>query len=102
VRAGIGAPSPVGPRAGGGREEAGLHVQAELRWGSGVAWRRPRALARASTSPARSSCPGPESTCMGKSVRNNVDVKSTRVARARACSLSGISFLSLNVLYLDK
>jgi hypothetical protein len=26
VRAGMGAPSPAGPRAGGGREEAGLHV----------------------------------------------------------------------------
>ena len=62
------APSPVGPRAGGGREEAGLHVQAELRWGWGVAWGRPRAPARAPTSPARSSCPGAGSTCMGKSV----------------------------------
>jgi hypothetical protein len=62
--AGGDAPSPVGPRAGRGGEEAGLHVQAELRWGWGVAWGRPRAQARAPPSPARSPCPGAESTCI--------------------------------------
>ena len=56
------APSPVGPQVGGGCEEAGLHVQAELRWGWGVAWGRPRAPARAPASPARSPCPGAESS----------------------------------------
>jgi hypothetical protein len=35
---------------GGGREEADLHVQAELRWGWGVAWRRPRAPSQAPSS----------------------------------------------------
>jgi hypothetical protein len=62
VRGEGGAPSPVGPQVGGGCEEAGLHVQAELRWGWGVAWGRPRAPARAPASPARSPCPGAESS----------------------------------------
>ena len=54
ARGGRCAPSPVGPRAGGGGGEVGLHVHAELRWGWGVAWRRPRAPARAPTSLAKS------------------------------------------------
>ena len=73
-----GAPSPVGPQVGGECEEAGHHVQAELRWGWGVAWRRPRAPARARTSPARSSCLGAERTCMMvKSTCNNINVLKT-------------------------
>jgi hypothetical protein len=77
---------PVGPRAGRGGEEAGLHVHAELRWGRGVAWGRPRAPARTPTSLTRSSCHGGESTCIGKSVRDNNNGNSTCVARARVCS----------------
>jgi hypothetical protein len=89
------APSPVGPRAGGRGEEVGVHVQAELRWGWGVAWRRPRAPARARTSSAWSSCPGAKSTCMVKSTCNNINVLKVRASHV-------ILSLSSNVLYFGK